>query len=82
MEDFDGDSYRLPDDELEDGQFRLLDVDNRMVLPTNTPIRLIITASDVLHSFAVPSFGIKCDAIPGRLNMVNTLVKRPGVFYG
>lgn len=82
MEDFDGDSYMVPEDECEDGMFRNLEVDNRLVLPTNTPIRLIITASDVIHSWSVPSFGIKCDAIPGRLNMVNTIIKRPGVFYG
>lgn len=82
MSDFDGDSYMVQDDDLELGQMRNLEVDNRVVLPVNTPIRLIITASDVVHSWAVPSLGVKCDAIPGRLNQVNTIIKRPGVFYG
>lgn len=76
------DSYMIPEDELEAGQLRLLDVDNRVVVPVNTHIRMIITSADVLHSWAVPSLGIKCDAVPGRLNQVNLFVKREGVFYG
>ena len=76
------DSYMIPEDDLELGQLRLLEVDNRIVLPVNTHVRLIITAADVLHSWAVPSLGIKCDAIPGRLNQVPLFIKREGVFYG
>lgn len=76
------DSYMIPEDDLELGQLRLLDVDNRVVIPVNTHVRLIITSADVLHSWAVPSLGIKCDAVPGRLNQVNMFVKRQGVFYG
>lgn len=76
------DSYMIPDDDLELGQLRLLEVDNRVVLPVNTHIRVIITAADVLHSWAVPSFGVKCDAVPGRLNQIPLFIKREGVFYG
>jgi len=74
------DSYMLQD--IEPGQLRLLDVDERLVLPTNTLIRVLVTASDVLHSWAVPSLGIKMDAIPGRLNQVWLTINREGVFYG
>lgn len=76
------DSYMIPDDDLELGQLRLLEVDNRVVVPVNTHVRLIITAADVLHSWAVPSLGIKCDAVPGRLNQVPLFIKREGVFFG
>ena len=76
------DSYMIPDDELELGQLRLLEVDNRVVVPVNTHIRVIITAADVLHSWAVPSLGVKCDAVPGRLNQIPLFIKREGVFYG
>lgn len=76
------DSYMVPDDELELGQLRLLEVDNRMVVPVNTHIRVIITAADVLHSWAVPSLGVKCDAVPGRLNQIPVFIKREGVYYG
>ena len=76
------DSYMIPEDDLELGQFRLLEVDNRIVVPVNTHIRLIITGADVLHSWAVPSLGVKCDAVPGRLNQTPLFIKREGVFYG
>lgn len=76
------DSYLVADDDLEKGQFRLLEVDNRIVLPINTHIRVLITAADVLHSWAVPSFGVKVDACPGRLNQTTMFIKKPGVFYG
>jgi len=76
------DSYMLPDDELTVGQARLLEVDNPIVLPINTHIRIIITASDVLHCWAVPALGIKVDAVPGRLNQGSIFLKRLGVFYG
>ncbi|CAM9134749.1 unnamed protein product [Ectocarpus sp. 13 AM-2016] len=62
--------------------FRLLEVDNRLLVPTNTHIRMLITSADVLHSWAVPSLGVKVDACPGRLNQVFMFVKREGVFYG
>nr|QJH88487.1 Cox2 [Pterocladiophila hemisphaerica] len=76
------DSYIIPEEDLKKGQFRLLEVDNRMVVPINTHIRLIVSAADVLHSWAVPSLGIKCDAIPGRLNQTSIFIKREGVYYG
>ena len=76
------DSYMTPEDTLEVGQIRLLDVDNRVVIPVDTHIRLIVTGSDVIHSFALPSFGVKVDACPGRLNQASILAERTGVFYG
>lgn len=76
------DSNLLQEDDLEQGQFRLLEVDNRLVVPVNKYIRLLTSAGDVIHSFAVPSLGIKLDAIPGRLNQTMLLIKRQGVFYG
>ena len=76
------DSYMVPESDLEDGQFRLLDVDNNVVVPVDTNIRFIVTGQDVIHSFAVPSLGIKVDGIPGRLNQVSTIVEREGLFYG
>lgn len=76
------DSYMIPEDELEEGQLRLLEVDNRVVVPVNTHVRMIITSADVLHSWAVPSLGIKCDAVPGRLNQTPLFIKREGIFYG
>jgi heme/copper-type cytochrome/quinol oxidase subunit 2 len=72
----------IPEDELEIGELRLLEVDNRIVLPVNTHIRVLITAADVLHSFAIPSLGVKLDACPGRLNQTSVFVLREGVFYG
>jgi len=75
-------SYMLPDEELREGHLRLLEVDNRMVRPMDTHVRRIVTAADVLHSWAVPSLGVKIDACPGRLNQVSRYVRRPGVYYG
>nr|ANH55833.1 cytochrome c oxidase subunit II [Hypogeophis brevis] len=76
------DSYMTPTNNLETGQFRLLEVDNRMVVPTESPIRMLVTAEDVLHSWTVPSLGVKTDAIPGRLNQTTFITTRPGVYYG
>jgi len=76
------DSYMIAEENLEPGHFRLLEVDNRIVLPVSTHIRVLITSADVLHSWAVPSFGVKVDACPGRLNQTSLFIKRPGVFYG
>jgi cytochrome c oxidase subunit 2 len=72
----------VPDSDLELGQFRLLDVDNRIVVPVDTHIRFIVTGQDVIHDFAVPSLGLKIDAIPGRLNQISALIQREGVYYG
>lgn len=76
------DSYMIPEDDLELGQLRLLEVDNRVVVPAKTHLRLIVTSADVLHSWAVPSLGVKCDAVLGRLNQISILVQREGVYYG
>nr|QJS35623.1 cytochrome c oxidase subunit 2 [Taxus cuspidata] len=76
------DSYMIPEDDLELGQLRLLEVDNRVVVPARTHLRMIITSADVLHSWAVPSLGVKCDAVPGRLNQTSILPQREGVYYG
>nr|ACY06220.1 cytochrome c oxidase subunit II [Ambystoma barbouri] len=76
------DSYMIPTQNLNPGEFRLLEVDNRMVVPMESPIRMLISAEDVLHSWAMPSMGIKTDAIPGRLNQTTFIASRPGLFYG
>jgi len=76
------DSYMLPVEDLALGNLRLLEVDNRIVLPVETHIRVIVTAADVLHSWAVPSFGLKVDACPGRLNQCSLFIKREGTYYG
>lgn len=79
---FEFDSYIIPEEKLQSGQKRLLDVDNRVVVPVGHVIRFLITAADVIHSFAVPAFGIKTDAIPGRVNETWIKVDKPGVYYG
>ena len=76
------DSYMIADDELELGELRLLEVDNRIVLPINTHIRILVTAADVLHSWAIPSLGVKIDACTGRLNQTSVFILRSGVYYG
>lgn len=86
------DSYLIPEDDLDIPKpyhrgkggkvFRLLEVDNRVILPVNTHIRVLVTSADVLHSWAVPSLGVKVDSCPGRLNLINIFIKREGVFYG
>nr|YP_010262123.1 cytochrome c oxidase subunit II [Esanthelphusa dugasti]UIB42730.1 cytochrome c oxidase subunit II [Esanthelphusa dugasti] len=76
------DSYMTPYNDLDLSSFRLLDVDNRTILPFNTQIRMLISATDVIHSWTIPSLGIKADAIPGRLNQVSFLINRPGLFFG
>ena len=75
-------SYLVPDGELKDGDPRLLTVDNRLVLPINKNIHVLITAGDVLHSFAMPSLGVKRDAVPGRLNETWMRIDRPGIYRG
>nr|YP_009230424.1 cytochrome c oxidase subunit II [Spizixos semitorques]AHN52946.1 cytochrome c oxidase subunit II [Spizixos semitorques] len=76
------DSYMVPTTDLPLGHFRLLEVDHRVIVPTGATIRVIVTADDVLHSWAVPSLGVKTDAIPGRLNQTSFSAIRPGVYYG
>nr|UPL65561.1 cytochrome c oxidase subunit II [Dicranocephalus sp.] len=76
------DSYMKPTNELLDNEFRLLDVDNRVILPMNTQVRILVTAADVLHSWAMPALGIKIDATPGRLNQGSFKINRPGIMYG
>lgn len=76
------DSYIIPEDDLSSGGFRLLEVDNNIVLPIITQVRAIVTAADVLHSWAVPALGIKIDGTPGRLNQVSFYLNRAGLFYG
>jgi cytochrome c oxidase subunit II len=88
-------SYEYPDDgnftfdaimveteDLQPGQYRLLETDNYVVLPVDTKIRLLITASDVLHSFSLPAMGVKLDAVPGRINETWMEIRREGTFYG
>ena len=81
-EELEFDSYLVPDSDLEDGGLRLLEVDNRVILPELTHVRFIISSGDVIHSYACPALGIKCDAYPGRLNQVSVLVNREGTFFG
>nr|QOJ44965.1 cytochrome c oxidase subunit II [Allobates gasconi] len=76
------DSYMVPSKDLNPGHFRLLEVDNRMTTPIGMATRTIITAEDVLHSWAIPTLGVKIDAIPGRLNQTSFIISRPGVYYG
>ncbi|MEP3244389.1 MAG: cytochrome c oxidase subunit II [Sneathiella sp.] len=72
----------LEEDELEEGQPRLLATDNTIVLPVDTNIRLLVTAEDVLHSWAMPAFGVKLDAVPGRLNETWMRIEKEGMYYG
>ena len=76
------DSYMIPSSELRKGELRLLEVDNRLIVPIETEVRVLVTGGDVLHSFAVPALNVKIDAVPGRLNQTSFFLKRPGVFYG
>ena len=79
---FEFDSTLLLESDLIQGNKRLLEVSNRLYLPVNVPLRILVTSGDVLHSWAVPEMGIKVDAVPGRLNDCVTIIRRPGVFYG
>nr|AFQ62279.1 cytochrome c oxidase subunit II [Parocyusa longitarsis] len=76
------DSYMIPTNELNQSGFRLLDVDNRIVIPYKSQIRLMVTAADVLHSWTIPSISVKIDATPGRLNQMSFYLNRTGIFYG
>nr|UFZ13335.1 cytochrome c oxidase subunit II [Protohermes subnubilus] len=76
------DSYMIPMNEMTNSNFRLLDVDNRIILPMLSQIRVLVTATDVLHSWTIPALGVKIDATPGRLNQTSFFINRPGLFYG
>ena len=76
------DSYMIATSDLPDSGFRLLDVDNRTILPMNLQIRIIVSSSDVIHSWTVPALGVKVDAVPGRLNQLRFQIRRPGLFFG
>nr|AIZ02931.1 cytochrome c oxidase subunit II [Tirumala limniace]APL97263.1 cytochrome c oxidase subunit II [Tirumala limniace] len=74
------DSYMIQS--TNSNNFRLLDVDNRIILPMNNQIRILVTATDVIHSWTIPSLGVKVDANPGRLNQMSFFINRPGIFFG
>nr|UJG45529.1 cytochrome c oxidase subunit II [Diplonevra concinna] len=76
------DSYMIPTNDLQFSEFRLIEVDNRVVLPMNSQIRILVTATDVIHSWTIPALGVKIDGTPGRLNQTNFLINRPGLYYG
>lgn len=76
------DSYIIPINEINPWNFRLLDVDNRIIIPFKSQIRIIISSLDVIHSWTIPSLGVKVDATPGRLNQIGFLCNRTGLFYG
>nr|ALO70399.1 cytochrome c oxidase subunit 2 [Bolitobius castaneus] len=76
------DSYMIPSNEMKLFNFRLLDVDNRIAIPFNSQIRMLVTAADVLHSWTIPSISVKIDATPGRLNQISFLINRTGILFG
>lgn len=76
------DSYIVPTNELNLPFNRLLDVDNRIIVPFNVHMRLLVSSADVLHAWTVPSLGVKVDAVPGRLNQLKYIAQRTGIFYG
>ena len=76
------DSYLVPESDLEKGTLRMLEVDNRVVIPELTHTRFVVSGADVIHSYACPSLGVKCDAYPGRLNQSSVYLNREGTFFG
>nr|AFU50149.1 cytochrome c oxidase subunit II [Arescus labiatus] len=82
FKDIEYDSYMMPIKEMKNWNFRLLDVDNRLIIPFKTQIRMLITSEDVIHSWTIPSLGLKMDATPGRLNQSSMIINRSGIFYG
>lgn len=76
------DSAMIPDEEIKPGQKRLLETDNRVILPVDTNIRILMTSTDVIHAWAIPAFGIKTDAVPGKLSESWVRIDREGVYYG
>nr|YP_010418334.1 cytochrome c oxidase subunit II [Cuspidaria undata]USF19203.1 cytochrome c oxidase subunit 2 [Cuspidaria undata] len=81
-EEYTFDSYMTPEEELKEGDYRVLEVDHRLVLPVNMVVNLGVTSADVLHCWTVSGLGVKVDAVPGRVNLLNFLGSRSGVFYG
>jgi len=79
---FSFDSYLIKDEDLKPGQLRLLEVDNRVIVPVETNVKVLLTSYDVIHSWAVPSLGLKTDAVPGRVNETWFRITKPGVYYG
>lgn len=77
-------AYMIPDADIDKskGEKRLLSTDNKVVLPIDTNIQIIVTSADVIHSFAVPALGLKTDAVPGRLNETWVRINKPGIYYG
>jgi len=75
-------AYIIPREELDQNFFRLLDVDNRIVVPHSVHVRILVSSFDVLHSWTVPRLGVKVDAVPGRINQLKFIALRPGIFYG
>ena len=75
-------SYMIKEDELKENQPRLLTVDNEIVVPVNKVVKVLITANDVLHAWALPSFGVKRDAVPGRINETWFKAEKVGTYYG
>lgn len=76
------DALMVEDEDIQPGQLRLLETDNEVVLPVDTNVRLLMTADDVIHSWAIPAFAVKLDAVPGRVNETWTRIEREGVYYG
>nr|YP_010269875.1 cytochrome c oxidase subunit II [Polygraphus poligraphus]QXG82904.1 cytochrome c oxidase subunit II [Polygraphus poligraphus]UJX85650.1 cytochrome c oxidase subunit II [Polygraphus poligraphus] len=76
------DSYMIPSNDMKNFSFRLLDVDNRLIVPFNTQVRMMVTSADVIHSWTIPALGIKIDGTPGRLNQSNFNINRTGLFFG
>nr|YP_006234432.1 cytochrome c oxidase subunit II [Amblyomma fimbriatum]AET63080.1 cytochrome c oxidase subunit 2 [Amblyomma fimbriatum] len=76
------DSFMIPESEMNINSFRLLETDNNLLIPVNTMIKFLITSADVIHSWTIPSLGLKMDAIPGRLNQTFSTSLRPGLFFG
>lgn len=76
------DSYMLPEEELPVGGLRNLEVDNPAILPYHLWVRLLVTSTDVIHSWTLPGLGVKIDGVPGRINQVPLYFKNPGVYYG
>nr|ALO71047.1 cytochrome c oxidase subunit 2 [Pselaphinae sp. 6 EF-2015] len=75
-------SYMIPIEEMNSQGFRLLDTDNHIMIPYNSQIRMLVTASDVIHSWTIPSISVKIDAIPGRLNQTNFFIDQTGMYFG
>nr|WLD06748.1 cytochrome c oxidase subunit 2 [Dermacentor reticulatus]WLD06761.1 cytochrome c oxidase subunit 2 [Dermacentor reticulatus]WLD06774.1 cytochrome c oxidase subunit 2 [Dermacentor reticulatus]WLD06787.1 cytochrome c oxidase subunit 2 [Dermacentor reticulatus]WLD06800.1 cytochrome c oxidase subunit 2 [Dermacentor reticulatus] len=76
------DSFMIPEMEMNANSMRLLETDNNLVIPVNTNIKFLISSTDVIHSWTIPSLGLKMDAVPGRLNQCFSSSNRPGMYFG